>query len=112
MSVVIERVRLSRFLQFAYPALVFFSVLFAWNSVGQVNGIADLGSPRFEPNNFHRYPKTSPAPASLTCDAEKLGLLDVSSCSEQTTPPLQLIDTNELYKSSLGSTAASGTNLN
>lgn len=41
----------NRFIQIAYPVIIFFSLLLAWNSVGQVNRFAEFREPAFDQNS-------------------------------------------------------------
>lgn len=60
----------NRFVQIAYPVIIFFSLLLAWNSVGQDHGFAQNHSNR------------NPAQIQNACSTGHLSFPEARSCNE------------------------------
>jgi len=93
--------RFNRFFRFAYPVTVFFAVVLAWNSAGQVNRLANAPNPALQPE----YSDRSPAKVQTSCYMEHKGLREARSCTDENSPPWKLIDTNEKSESPFVTTA-------
>jgi hypothetical protein len=91
----------NRFIQIAYPIVIFFSLLLAWNSVGQINGFAHFREPDFDQNHTNR----KPAQIQTACSPGRLSFLEAISCKEENSQPWKLIGTNELSRGSFGQVA-------
>lgn len=82
-----ETFRLNRIFQFAYPIFVLFTVLFAWNSVGQVHGQGDPRSPGFDSIDLRRTPDDS----QKTCTVPKQMNFEGSFCAQEASPAEKLL---------------------
>jgi len=74
--------RMNRFLQFAYPIIILFSVLLAWSSSGQMTSFYNLRSSEFDPNHSER----GLGEIQISCEEPRLNFRGPRSCGIESSP--------------------------